>query len=74
MVFSTGEFIGSTMDTEMLFVPQIHQAVVAPPTIGLEHSIQCHLAADQALEPPARTVRHNLGVDPATLARKLTVG
>jgi len=35
--------------TEMLFIPPIHQPIVAPPAVRVDDAVKDHLAPDRAL-------------------------
>ena len=44
--FATNEFVVAVVNTQVLFVAHVHQAVVAPPTVGMDDRFQAHPATN----------------------------
>lgn len=63
MVPSPGELVLAMMDAIMLFVTQVHQAVVASPAVGVNHALGVHLAPDDGLQSGLGAILYDLGVD-----------
>ena len=66
MVPSPGELVLAMMDAIMLFVTQVHQAVVASPAVGVNHALGVHFSSDDGLQSGLGAIRYDLGVDSAT--------
>jgi len=49
MAITMGKFMLTMVHTEMLFVPPIHQPIVAPPTVRVDDAVKGHLAPDRGL-------------------------
>lgn len=62
---TSGKFIIAMVDTKMLVVSHIDEAIVAFKPIGVNDAITSHLAPDDGLQCGFGAVRHNLGIDPA---------
>ena len=54
------------IDPELPINPNIHQAVIPPPTIGVDHAVGVDLAADDVLQRGFLCIRDDLGVDAVT--------
>ena len=59
---SLGELVAGMIDAEVA-IPQIDQAVVAAPAIGVDDGARVDPAADDALERGLRAIRDDLGID-----------
>jgi len=66
MVSPLGELVLAMLDTIVLFVAQVHQAVVASPAVGVNHALGVHLPPDDGLQSGLGAIRHDLGIDLAT--------
>jgi len=53
MVFTAGKFIltlmHSLMHSEMLFVPHVHQPIIAHPAVRVDDAVEVYLAPDRSL-------------------------
>ena len=58
-----GEFIPSVLDSQVLFVTDIDQAVVPSPAVGMHHRVEADAAANGFLQGLFATIRDDLGVD-----------
>jgi hypothetical protein len=63
VVVTSGEFILAMVDTKMLVVSYIDEAVVAFKPIRINDTVTGHLAPDNGLQCRFGAVRHNLGID-----------
>lgn len=57
------EFIFGMLHAIVLFVTQVHQAVVAAPAIGVDDTFRADLAPDHRLQRGFAAVRDDFGVD-----------
>ena len=57
------KFILSMIDAKMLSIPNIHESIVATPTIGVDHAFQRDTAPDDGLQRGFGAIRHNFCVD-----------
>ncbi len=62
MSLSVGEFVGSMMDTIMLFEPEVNQTAVTTPSIRMDYTIRINASPDNGLQCFSGTVRNNLSV------------
>ena len=62
MFLSLGEFVGSMMDTIMLFEPEVNQTVITAPSIGINYAIWINASPNNGLQGFSGTVRDNLCV------------
>lgn len=60
---ATSKFVLPVLDTVVLLVAKFDEAVVAPPTIGVDDAVQIDSAPDNGLQHGFRAIRHDLGVD-----------
>lgn len=68
MSLAIGEFVGSVMDTIMLFEPEVNQTVITTPSIGIDYAIRINASPNDGLQCFSGTVRDNLCVYmPSTL-------
>lgn len=58
-----GELILTMVDSQVLGVAQVDQAVVAPPAVGVDHALEADSAPNDILQNGFRAVGHELGVD-----------
>ena len=58
-----GKFIVSVVDPEMLLVPDIHEAVIATPSIGMDDAFNADATSDNRLKRGTAAIRHDLGID-----------
>lgn len=58
-----GKFIVSVVDPEMLLVPNIYQAVIATPSVGMDDAFDADSASDNRLKRGTAAIRHDLGID-----------
>ena len=58
-----GKLIVSVVDPEMLLVPDINQAVIATPSIGMDDAFDADSTSDNRLKRGAATIRHDLGIN-----------
>lgn len=58
-----GKFIVSVVDPEMLLVSDIHQAVIATPSIGMDDAFDADSASDNRLKRGTAAIRHDLGIN-----------
>ena len=63
MSLSSDELIAAVIDSQVLAVPYIYQAVVATPTVRIDDALWCYLATYNGLQSGFRTIRNNFGVD-----------
>lgn len=57
-----GKFVVSVVDPEMLLVPDIHQAVIATLSIGMDDTFDVDSTSDNRLKRGTAAIRHNLGI------------
>src|SRR6266404_3289359 len=62
---SAHELVPTMIDSEMLRVTNINQAIVAAPTIRMDDGIQSHATANYGLQRAFSAVRHHFRVDAA---------
>src|SRR5712692_708128 len=62
---STDELIATVIDSEMLRITDINQAVVTAPTIRMDDGVQGYSTANYGLKRAFSAVRHHFGVDAA---------
>ena len=43
------KFIGTMLNSVMLFIPQVHKAIVASPTIGVDRAFKVYFTLDHRL-------------------------
>lgn len=60
---SVGEFILCVLDSQVFFVTDIDQAVVASPSVRVHHGVEADAAADGFLQGLFATIRDDLGID-----------
>ena len=58
-----GELALAVIDTPVLLVPQVDQAVVTSPAVGVDHAATRDFASNRPLQHGFRAVRDDLGVD-----------
>ena len=63
MFLSTCKFISSMMDSVMLLVANINQAIITSPTIRVNHTIRRHFAADNSLQRCLSTIWNYFSID-----------
>ena len=66
MVPYPGELVLAVLDAIMLFVTQVHQTVIAHPSVRVDHTLGVHPSPDDGLQSGLGAIGHDLGVDPAT--------
>jgi len=66
MVAASSELILAMMDTKMLFVTQVNQAVISSPSVGVDYALHIHLSSNDGLQSSLGAIRHDFGVDFAT--------
>jgi len=57
-----GELVLAVVDPQVFGVAQIDQAVVAPPVVGVDDTIETHASANHLLQYGFGAIRHQLGV------------
>ena len=62
MSFAFGKFIGSVVDSIMLFVTQIHKAIIASPVIGMDYTFWGYSTTDNLLQRGFGAIRNDLSV------------
>ena len=63
MASISDEFVLTVVDSKMLFISEIDQPVVAPPTIGMDDAFKADTASDDCLERSSFAVGHDFGVN-----------
>ena len=63
MPFPIRKLILTMVHPKVLVKTNVDQAIVASPTIGVDHRAGLHMAADNALQRGFGAVRHDLGID-----------
>jgi len=58
-----GELIPAVIDSQVLAITDIDQAVVTAPVVGVDHALGFHFASYNRLQRGFGAVRHDLGVD-----------
>lgn len=58
-----GEFVPAVVDSQVLAITHIDQAVVAAPAVGVDHALGFHFASYDRLQRGFGAVGHDLGVD-----------
>jgi len=49
MAITAGKFILARMHSEMLFVPHVHQPIIAFPAVRVDDAVEGYLAPDRSL-------------------------
>lgn len=62
MFLTLGEFVGSMMDTIMLFESEVNQTVITAPSVGINYAIWINASPNNGLQGFSGTVRDNLCV------------
>lgn len=57
------ELVPAVVDSQVLAIADIDQAVVAAPVVGVDHALGFHFASYNRLQRGFGAVRHDLGVD-----------
>jgi len=65
MALAIGKLIGSMVDTIMLFVAQINQAIVTTPRVGVNDTFKLYSTSDNALQRLFCTVGDDFRIDHA---------
>ena len=65
MGFTSNELVLPVIDTQVLAVADINQAIVAPPAIGIDDAVQGNPTADNALQRSLSAVRDDFCVNAA---------
>jgi len=63
MAITAGKLMLTMMHPEMLFVPHVHQPIVASPAVRVDDSVQGYLAPDRSLSLLFEGIWDDLGVD-----------
>ena len=63
MVVALGKFVLTVLNTKMLGITDINQAVVASPAIGVNNTVNADAASNHLLQHGFRCIRNNLGKD-----------
>jgi len=63
MAITAGKFILAMMHSEMLFVPHVHQTIIASPAVRVDDAVQGCLAPDRSLSLLFEGIWGDLGVD-----------
>lgn len=58
-----GELVPAVVDSQVLAITDIDQAVIAAPVIGVDHALGFHFASYNRFQRGFGVVRHDLGVD-----------
>jgi len=58
-----GELVPAVVDSQVLAIADIDQAVVAAPVVGVDHALGFHFASYDRLQRGFGAVGHDLGVD-----------
>ena len=66
MVASPDKLVVAMVDPEMLVKTNIHQSIVPPPTIGMNHAVNTCLSPDDGLQRAFGGIRHDLGINTIT--------
>ena len=66
VVTSLGELVTAMVDAKMLFVPQVNQAVVSTPAIGVYDALDVHLSSNDGLQSGLSAIGYDFGVDSAS--------
>jgi hypothetical protein len=73
MAVTSGEFIFSMMDSKVLGVSDIHQALIASPTVTVDDAIDRDMAPNNLLQRGFSGIRDNLRIDPAIAFVRLKI-
>jgi hypothetical protein len=65
VAFAVGKLIGSMVDTIMLFVAQINQAIVTTPRVGVNDTFKLYSTSDNALQRLFCAVGNDFRIDHA---------
>lgn len=65
VALAADELVLPMLDAKVFFITHVDQAVVPTPAIGMDHDPGLDFAANNRLKSLFRTVRDDLGVDPA---------
>ncbi len=57
------ELVLSMVHPKVFPIPDVDEAIIAPPTVGIDDALQGHLSANDALEGVLGTVGNDLGID-----------
>jgi len=63
MTFAINKFILPVVDSKMLFVTKINQAVIASPAIRMNNTFQTHSSAYNLLQRGSTAIRDDLSID-----------
>ena len=63
MAITAGKYILAMMHSEMLFVPHVHQPIIAHPAVRVDDTVEGYLAQDRSLQLLFGGIWDDLGVD-----------
>ena len=59
VAFALNEFILPMVDSEVLFVSQIHQSIISSPTIGMDDALKAYSTSDNRLQRGSSAIWNN---------------